>query len=84
MVSREIWVHPLNTECEEKGEFYVLYPDLRHYHKRFFKTYRMSVECFDALLKLVGPHISKKYTNFRAPISAEQRLLVTLRYMYFP
>ena len=82
-VTREIWVHPLNIEREEKGEFYVLYPDLWHYHKRFFKTYRMSVERFDTLLELVGPRIAKKYTNFWCPISAEQ-LLVTLRYMLIP
>ena len=80
-VTREFWVHPINTEHEKKGEFYVLYPDLRHYHKRFFKTYRMSVESFDKLLELVGPQIAKKYTNFRIPISAEQRLLVMIRYV---
>ena len=82
-VTREFWVHPINTEREKKGEFYVLYPDLRHYHKRFFKTCRMSVERFNKLLELVGPRIAKKYTNFRIPISAEQRLLVTIRYVYF-
>ena len=80
-VTREFWVHPINTECEKKANFYMLYPDLRHYHKRFFKTYRVSVERFDKLLELVGPWIAKKYTNFRTPIPAEQRLLVTITYM---
>ena len=49
-----------------------------------FSNIIMSVERFDALLELVGPCIAKKYTNFRAPISAEQWLFGMLRYMYFP
>ena len=80
LVNRSIWVHPLNNLREEKGEFYSLYPDLRHYNKKFFKFYRLSVEKFDQLLDLVGPEITKKYSNFRAPISPEQRLVLTLRY----
>ena len=79
IVTRSLWVHPLNNLREEKGEFYSLYPDLRHYNKRFFKFYRLSVEKFDALLQMIGPTITRKYTNFRAPISPEQWLVLTLR-----
>ena len=37
IVTRTLWVHPLNNLREEKGEFYSLFPDLRHYNKQFFK-----------------------------------------------
>ena len=80
LVNRSIWVHPLNNLREEKGEFYSLYPDLHYYNKKFFKFYQLSVEKYDQLLDLVGPEITKKYSNFRAPISPEQRLFLTLRY----
>ena len=35
MVNREIWVHPLNLQHEDKGEFYSLYPDLCNFRKEF-------------------------------------------------
>ena len=37
-----MYVHPLNDLQPEKGEFYTLYPDLRHFH-----MYQMSVDKFD-------------------------------------
>ena len=45
----------------------------------FYRYLRMSPERFDALLGLVEPLISKQRTNFREPISAAERLSVTLR-----
>ena len=32
---REVWIHPLNEDRMEKGEFYTLYPDLCHYPSKF-------------------------------------------------
>ena len=52
---REIWIHPLNKDRVEKGEFYNLYPDLRHYPAKFFQFYRMSVTKFDFLLTKLAP-----------------------------
>ena len=78
LVNRDIWINPLNNLRGDKREFYSLYPNLCHY-KRFFKFYRLSVERFDQLLDLIGPQITKKYTNFRTPISPEERLALTLR-----
>ena len=43
---REIWFHPLNEDRIEKGEFYNLYPNLRHYPTKFFQFYQMSVAKF--------------------------------------
>ena len=76
--TRAFWVQPLFEEHRQKGEFYVLYPDLRHFAPKFFAMYRMNPRKFDRLLTLVGPHLEKKWTKMRAPISLEQKLVVTL------
>ena len=81
-VERNIWVHPLNQERSRKGEFYTLYKDQRKFPERFFENYRMSVQQFDYLLGLVSPLIEGKSCNFRTPISAEQKLVLTLRYVF--
>ena len=60
LMPRELWVHPLHELHEEKGEFYTLYPDLRHFPTRFFRMYRMSVNKFDKLLAELSPELLKK------------------------
>ena len=49
----------------------------REFH---FKYTRMSKERFDHLLSRVRDKITKKDTQMRAAITAEERLLITLRY----
>ena len=78
-VFRDIWVHPLNEERTQKGEFYTHYTDHRQFDDRFFELYWMSVAQFDELLYKVGPAIVKKETNFRRPLSPEERLAITIR-----
>ena len=46
---RMMWVHPLNELRLDKGEFYTLYPNLRHFAPKFFNMYRMSVPKFDTV-----------------------------------
>lgn len=79
---RAYWVHPMNRLRLDKGEFYTFYPEARHFHEKFFRNYRMSVQQFDHLLQLIVPRIQGQDMNFRAAISLEQKLVVTLR--YFP
>ena len=79
-VARSMWVHPLNNLRFEKGEFYTHYPDLRHSPTKFFTMYSMNVPKFDNLLLRIVPHISPKRNNWRHCISAEQKLVITLRY----
>ena len=50
----------------------------REFH---FKYVRMLKERFDNLLSLVRDKIMKKDTQMRSAITAEQRLLITLRYL---
>ena len=73
-----IWVHPMNNRRFEKGEFFVLYPDLRRFEDKFFNWFRMTVKKFDNLLRLIARQIRKQDTNYREAISAEEQLVITL------
>lgn len=47
-----------------------------------FRNYlRMDHKCFNILLNLVSPIITKQNTNMRNAVTAEERLIVTLRYL---
>ena len=37
--SRSVWMHPINNLHMQKGEFYTLYLDLRHFQPKFFSMY---------------------------------------------
>ena len=78
LITRNIWVHPLNEDRYYKGEFYVLYPDLRNYPAKFYTMYRMSLSKFDELLEILTPALIRQNTNYRTSISPEQRLVLTL------
>ena len=65
--------------CLYKGGFVLKYPDLRKYPAKFFRTYRITVHLFDNLLHLLTPVISKQINNYCESISAEERLVITLR-----
>ena len=68
----------MNNRRFEKGEFFVLYPDLRRFEDTFFNWFRMSVQKFDYLLKMIKRRIQKQNTNWREAISAEEQLVITL------
>lgn len=46
-------------------------------------TLRMPKPVYDELLELVRPYITKRNTNFRAALPADQRLALTLRFLAF-
>lgn len=48
---------------------------------KFQNFCRMSAEDFEFLLNLIGPHITKQTTHLRRPVSAKERLAVTLRFL---
>ena len=68
---KRMWVHPINNLRFEKGEYFVLYPDLRKYEDKFFKK-------FDYLLKMIQRRILRRNTNYREAISTEEQLIITL------
>lgn len=79
---RKVWVKPWIKAREVKGAYNALVSELsltdREDYRRFM---RMNPETFHELLGKVRPFIEKKTTNMRKPISAEEKLAVTLRYL---
>lgn len=72
-------VHEFNMKRVQHGEFNNLYRQARFYDDKFFEYLRMNKETFDFLLGKVRERLSKTTTNFKEPISAEERLVITLR-----
>ena len=72
---------PVLLRREQCGEFHTLVQEMRQNdpkgHRRYF---RMSVPEFDEVLDKIEPIIRKETTHLREPISAAERLAVTLRY----
>ncbi|KAM4043690.1 uncharacterized protein ACNLHF_013942 [Anomaloglossus baeobatrachus] len=79
--TRGMWVHPLLQDCDVKGHFALLYADLRKFDDKFIAFCRLPQQGFDELLTLLRPKITHADTYMRQAISAEQRLLVTLRFL---
>lgn len=78
---RRLWVHPINQQRQEQGDFHNLVAELRLDSQRHHRYFRMSAEQMDHLLSIIGPELTKQSTNFRAPIEPKQRLAVALRYL---
>ena len=76
---RRFWIHEINLCRQEYGEYHHLMPQLRRHEVKFKEYMRMNTATFDCLLELIREDIEKSTTNFRRPISAEERLVVTLR-----
>ncbi|XP_077125385.1 uncharacterized protein LOC143782140 [Ranitomeya variabilis] len=77
---KRMWVHPLVADRTEKGHFYVLYNDLRRYPEKCISFCRLPIMAFDRLLTILAPHLKRQDTVMRKSISAEERLLITLRF----
>ncbi|XP_069624175.1 uncharacterized protein [Ranitomeya imitator] len=78
---RRMWVHPLIKQRINKGHFSRLYAALRTNPDKFFNYCRMRIQTFDILLDILRPGITKKDTRMRKSISAEERLILTLRFL---
>ncbi|KAM4050541.1 uncharacterized protein ACNLHF_016820 isoform 1-T2 [Anomaloglossus baeobatrachus] len=69
----------LMMERVDKRHFFTLYSNLRRYPDRFVSFCRIPIIAFDRLLTILSPDLS--YTIIRKSISAEERLLITLRFL---
>lgn len=76
---KRVGIHNLNRGRAEKGEFHVLFYQLRNNPSRFFQFLRMSVGTFDYILNKIKDRIGKKTAHFKEPISSVERLYITLR-----
>ena len=78
---RKFWISPLNVERSLLGAYNSTFLLARENDRfTFFKYTRMSPERFDHLLSLIRQKIEKEY-KVCPPISAEERLAATLRYL---
>ncbi|KAL3273261.1 hypothetical protein HHI36_014715 [Cryptolaemus montrouzieri] len=76
---RSCWVHEVNQNKQESGEYIRLSIELESYEDRFLKYSFMSRECFEELHDLVKWKIRKCTTKWRKPIGTRQRLAICLR-----
>ena len=76
---RKYWVHPIVSRRLFDGQFYKLFMCLREHRKKFFNYFRMSVNSFDTLLRLIGHRITYSNMNMLLAVPPEERLAVTLR-----
>ena len=72
-------VHPINRTRELLGEYHHLFQQLKGDREKFFQYIRMEERTFNIVLNAVTPYLEKQETNFKKPISAEERLVITLR-----
>ncbi|KAF6034082.1 hypothetical protein EB796_007607 [Bugula neritina] len=82
-IKRKYWVHPINLKRNKFGLCSTLLPELREQnaesrHKSYF---RMSVEKFDYLLRLVAPILTQQDTNMRQAIEPTLKLAITLHHL---
>uniref|UniRef100_A0A8C6S8J4 DDE Tnp4 domain-containing protein n=1 Tax=Neogobius melanostomus TaxID=47308 RepID=A0A8C6S8J4_9GOBI len=78
---RRVWVHPINLQRREQGDYHNLVAELRLDRQRHHRYFRMSAEQMDHLLSYIGPEFTRQSTNFRTAIEPKQRLAVALRYL---
>ena len=76
---RRYWIHRINLQRETYGEFYHLVDEVLIDEEKCLSYIRMRSCTFHSLLDLIAPYIPKRETNFRKPIPAKQRLVITLR-----
>ena len=78
---RKFWISPLNLEHSLLGAYNSTFLLARENDRfNFFKYTRMSPERFNHLLSSIRSTIEKEY-KVRPPISAEEQLPATLRYL---
>jgi hypothetical protein len=75
---RKHWVHPFFHDNLNSGA-YIITKELNQDLELFKSFYRMSTESYSFLMGFVGFQVRRKDTNFLTAVSAEERLLITLR-----
>jgi len=78
-IPRKFAVHPYGRKMAEKGQFNIMYEDLRRFPEKFFSYYKMSVRTFDELLSIVKSDLEKEDNIKGDTIPAVERLSITLK-----
>jgi len=77
---KKFWVAPLFQNRNEHGFYKAILPYIRLESARFINYFRMSSTQLEDLLQIVAPKLQKQ-TFMREPVSAEERLCLTLRFV---
>ncbi|KYN06577.1 Putative nuclease HARBI1 [Cyphomyrmex costatus] len=77
---KRYWVHPIFKERYNHGFYHAIFPVITLEETRFRNYFRMTPTQFENLLSLVAPFITKQ-TVIREPISAAERLCLTIRFL---
>lgn len=75
------WVAPLFKDRKLHGFYHAIFPNIIFEDSTFRNYFRMTATQLENLLQIIGPFLSKQTTSFREPISASERLCLTLRYV---
>lgn len=62
-----------------RGEFHNQYFDLRGDESAFYEYMSISQESFDYICNIIKDDCSHMVTNYKIPISVEERLVLTIR-----
>lgn len=75
-------VHEIFKKRSLFGEYHHLFKDLKKHSKKFYDYTRMNLSTFNYILQKVTPMCEKNWCNLHNnPTGAEERLVVTLRYL---
>lgn len=75
---KRFWIHPVFTKRRDHGFYHAIFPVIALEESRFRNYFRMTPTQFEDLLNIVAPFITKQ-AMVREPISATERLCLTLR-----
>ena len=79
---RTIWIRSWLANRQEKSAHNNILAELRLTDGEHFRKYlRMNTETYQELLESIRPYITKQMTPLRKPISPEEQLAVTIRYL---
>lgn len=78
---RRYWVHPINMQRNIYGEYKTLCIELEKFPEKYYAYFRMSQEQFNHVLQLIQRQIKPKTNNFRTPLEAKLKLVLTLRFL---
>lgn len=79
---RKLWQRQWLAARDSQSAYHNIVQELRLQDPENYRRYlRMNVDTFDYVLEKLRPFITKQTTVMRKPISAEEQLAITLRYL---
>ncbi|XP_057317786.1 uncharacterized protein LOC130662861 [Hydractinia symbiolongicarpus] len=79
---KTVWVKDWLHHRNERGAYNAILNELKLTDFESYRSYlRMNTDTFQKLIDIVGPKIQKQRTMMRDPISPEEKLAVTLRFL---